>query len=401
MDNVIRLNKFVKNLGIVTTVIFSLVVLIMFITGNIGAGICFIPFVFLGVALILGYEKQTIIVKEDEIVFNYLIKKTLHVKYKDIRCILVVPLNNMTNSVLIDKKFDRITVLDQMLVNYEVLYNALIEHEIDLVDFGELVEQNKDVSKYVPSLNWIEKNYYKSIFNEDTTVKKMAKAIEKEKAANTKKLLKALGYILIIADVLAYFIGGKTMLLVIPIVVLLITYGVYIKYYPYIFIEVTTKKGQEQAYQLPYMGSAIAVLLSLNLGKLFNYDFGSYMKITAVITVLLAIPFLIKSSRTDVKQRFARKLSVLFAAFIIAFTITFPINYLLTFDGATHEDVIVTDKDISSGKTRDRELYVDFNGERKIYTVSRNEYDSTSIGDKKRICIRKSALGLEYSTIHD
>lgn len=149
------------------------------------------------------------------------------------------------------------------------------------------------------------------------------------------------------------------------------------------------------------MGAAVAFLLSLSLSKLFNYEFGSFMKITAIITVILAIPFLIKSSRIDVKQRFARKLSVVFAAFIIAFTITFPINFLLTFDGTTHEDVFVTDKNISSGKTRDRELYVERNGDREIYNVSRSEYESTSIGDKKRICIRRSILGLEYSTLHD
>lgn len=33
--------------------------------------------------------------------------------------------------------------------------------------------------------------------------------------------------------------------------------------------------------------------------------------------------------------------------------------------------------------------------------VSNSEYENTSIGDSKRICRRKSALGLEYSTIHD
>ena len=142
--------------------------------------------------------------------------------------------------------------------------------------------------------------------------------------------------------------------------VLMITYAVYIKYYPYIFIEVTTKKGQELAYQLPFMGAAIAMLLSLNTSKLFNYEFGNYMKITAIITALLALPFIIKSLKTD-----------------------------------------VTDKKISSGKTRDRELYVSCNGKREIYTVSNSEYENTSIGDSKRICRRKSALGLEYSTIHD
>ena len=60
----------------------------------------------------------------------------------------------------------------------------------------------------------------------------------------SKKLLidvykrQALGWILIIADAVAFFIGGKTML-VIFIMVLMITYAVYIKYYPYIFIAVS------------------------------------------------------------------------------------------------------------------------------------------------------------------
>lgn len=400
MDNIIRLSKFTKNLGIVTTVLFSLIVLITFITGNIGASICFVPFVILGIALILAYKKQIIIVNEDELIFSYLVKKTQHIKYKDIRCILMIPLNDRTDVALIDKKYDRIITLDQMLVNYDVLYETLIDYGIEIIDFGELVEQNKDVSKYVPILNWIEKNYYKSIFYEENTTKRMSKAIEKEKIQKTKQRLKILGWGFIIADALAFFIGGRVMVIIF-IAVLLITYAVYIKYYPYIFIEITTRKGQEIAYQLPFMGAAIALLLSLNLGKLFNYEFGDFMKITAIITVLLALPFIIKSLKTDVPQKFGRKFSVIFAAFIIAFTINFPINFLLTFEGTTHETVIVTDKNISGGKTRDRELYVNCNGEKEIYTVSRSEYESTSIGDKKRICIRKSALGLEYSTIHD
>ena len=381
MDNVIRLSKFVKNLGIVTTVLFLIIVLVTFVTGNMGVAICFMPFVFLGIALILAYKKQIIVVNEDEIVFSYLVKKTQHIKYNDIRCILMIPLNGRTDVILIDKMYNRLVTLEQVYVNYDILYDTLIKHEIDLVDFGELVEQNKDVSKYVPALNWIEKNFYKSICNENTTIKNMSKTIEKEKRKKTKQFLKALGWILIIADAVAFFIGGKTMLV--------------------IFIEVTTKKGQELAYQLPFMGAAIAMLLSLNTSKLFNYEFGNYMKITAIITALLALPFIIKSLKTDVPQKFGRKLSVVFAAFIIAFTISFPINFLFTFDGATHEIAIVTDKKISSGKTRDRELYVSCNGKREIYTVSNSEYENTSIGDSKRICRRKSALGLEYSTIHD
>ena len=193
MDNVIRLSKFVKNLGIVTTVLFLIIVLVTFVTGNMGVAICFMPFVFLGIALILAYKKQIIVVNEDEIVFSYLVKKTQHIKYNDIRCILMIPLNGRTDVILIDKMYNRLVTLEQVYVNYDILYDTLIKHEIDLVDFGELVEQNKDVSKYVPALNWIEKNFYKSICNENTTIKNMSKTIEKEKRKKTKQFLKALG----------------------------------------------------------------------------------------------------------------------------------------------------------------------------------------------------------------
>lgn len=107
MDNVIRLSKFVKNLGIVTTVLFLIIVLVTFVTGNMGVAICFMPFVFLGIALILAYKKQIIVVNEDEIVFSYLVKKTQHIKYNDIRCILMIPLNGRTDVILIDKMYNR------------------------------------------------------------------------------------------------------------------------------------------------------------------------------------------------------------------------------------------------------------------------------------------------------
>ena len=68
-----------------------------------------------------------------------------------------------------------------------------------------------------------------------------------------------------------------------------------LKHYLQKKFHILAKKGQELAYQLPFMGAAIAMLLSLNTSKLFNYEFGNYMKITAIITALLALPFIIKS----------------------------------------------------------------------------------------------------------
>ena len=53
---VIRSGVFVKIIGIITTAIFSLVSLFLAITGNIMASICFLPFVALGILLLLAYN---------------------------------------------------------------------------------------------------------------------------------------------------------------------------------------------------------------------------------------------------------------------------------------------------------------------------------------------------------
>ena len=144
-------------------------------------------------------------------------------------------------------------------------------------------------------------------------------------------------------------------------------------------------------------------IIALNEKRLayFNCDFGSYMIMVTILTALLVIPFLSSRFLANPRQSFTRGLSVVFAVFIMAFTVVFPINFKLIFDQTTHENVVDIKKDISNRKTRDRELYVKYNEDRKIYTVSKSEYDEAGIGDIKRMCIRKSALGFEYSTIHD
>ena len=182
---------------------------------------------------------------------------------------------------------------------------------------------------------------------------------------------------------------------------LLAAYPVYLWYYPYIYIETTTKKGEEQALQMPCLGAAAAILLCLGVAQTFNYDSGVYFKITFALTVLLALPYLIKSAKTKLPQRLGRKLSVIFAAFILAFSITFPLNFLLTFDKARHETVTITDKHIStSGKTDDYYLHGYWNGEETKFRVSSSVYRDTDIGEERRICIRQSALGMVYYSIH-
>lgn len=119
------------------------------------------------------------------------------------------------------------------------------------------------------------------------------------------------------------------------------------------------------------------------------------------ITIVLVIPYFIKSSKTKTPQRLGRRISVVFAVFVLSFGITFPVNYLLTFAEPVHKTIKITDKDLStSGKELDYYLYGNWKGEEEQFSVSRNVYGSTSVGDIRKICIKHSIFGLEYYTIH-
>ena len=185
-------------------------------------------------------------------------------------------------------------------------------------------------------------------------------------------------------------------------VVILVSYGIYLWYYPYIYMELTTKKGQALALQMPFMGAGIAVLLSLFVTNVWGYDFVMFVKYMVFFMAVLLLPFIVKSFRTEVPQSFGRKLSVVFATFMMAFTITMPINYLLTFDKSTHESTVIIDKDIdTSGKTTDYYVYGMWRGEKTEFPVTSSEYDEIEVGDAQRICIKKSLLGFEYYGVHE
>lgn len=397
---IIRTSKAVKIIGVIDTVIFSLVVLILIMTGNIFGAVCFMPFVVLGILLILAYKRQRIIIEEDKLTFYYLIKKEQQISYSDIHCLLLIPLNNRIQKALIDKQYNRLVTLDETMTNLDALYDILKQKGIQILDFGKMTERNQNVSKYWKVLTRMERYYYKSIDNENKTIENMSKEKAGFNIAKIKKKLKITEWILIFCDVAAFFIGGKVKLILV-IAVLLFSYGIYIKYYPYVYVETHSKKIQGLAFQMPVFGPAMALLLGVATLNIYSYDFGTYIKLTVFVTVILSIPYVIKSSRITVPQRIARKASVFLAAFTMAFSITFPINFLLTFEAPIHETTIITDKYMNtSGKTVDYYLYGIWNGKEEKISVSGSEYKRASIGDRRRICINHSILGLEYYTDH-
>lgn len=398
---VIGCSKFVKILGMITTVVFGLICLVTLISGYYIAALCFLPFVFLGGALLLACKKQTIVIDKNTLTFNYVLKKSIEVRYTDIRCLLLITLGNRTQMVLIDRDYNRLVTLDYAFGNLEILFDVLAEHEVNIVDFEELLEKKKDVSKYVRTFNAIERNYYHSIVEETKTIESISSNKCGFNLNKSKKILRILGFVFIALDVIGFFIGGK-MMMVLYILVILGSYAVYLWYYPYIYIETKTKKGEDIMLQMPFLGASIALLLNLATTNIFDYDFIDYLKITLILTVIFSIPFIIKSLYTKVPQRFGRKLSVIFAVLVFSFTITFPVNFLLTFGKSEHETIVITDKDVDTGNSlTDYQLIASWRGEEKEFNVSKSQYLKTNIGDSRRVCIRKSLLGLEYYSVHE
>ena len=319
---VIGCSKFVKILGVITTMVFGLLCLVTLISGYYIAALCFLPFVFLGGTLLLACKKQTIVINKNTLTFNYVLKKSIEVRFTDIRCLLLIPLGNRTQMALIDRDYNRLVTLDYAFGNLEILYEALAEHEVKIVDFEELLEKKKDVSKYVRTFNAIERNYYHSIVEETKTIESISSNRCGFDFGKSKKILRILGVIFIALDAIGFFIGGK-MMMVLYVFVILGSYAVYLWYYPYIYIETKTKKAEDIMLQMPFLGAAIALLLNLATAKIFGYDFIDYLKITLMLTVAFSIPFIIKSVCTKMPQRIGRKLSVIFAVLVFSFTITF------------------------------------------------------------------------------
>lgn len=320
---IIRTSKAVKIIGVIDTVIFSLVVLILIMTGNIFGAVCFMPFVVLGILLILAYKRQRIIIEEDKLTFYYLIKKEQQISYSDIHCLLLIPLNNRIQKALIDKQYNRLVTLDETMTNLDALYDILKQKGIQILDFGKMTERNQNVSKYWKVLARMERYYYKSIDNENKTIENMSKEKAGFNIAKIKKKLKITEWILIFCDVAAFFIGGKVKLILV-IAVLLFSYGIYIKYYPYVYVETHSKKIQGLAFQMPVFGPAMALLLGVATLNIYSYDFGTYIKLTVFVTVILSIPYVIKSSRITVPQRIARKASVFWLHLPWLFPLHFP-----------------------------------------------------------------------------
>ena len=219
-----------------------------------------------------------------------------------------------------------------------------------------------------------------------------------------KKRLKKAGYILMAAAVAGIVAGSKTGVWIL-LFVILADYAIYIRYYPYIYVEFKKGQRRNKALELPVLGSCFALgYLTLDAYHSYNFDVVDMLKMMLCLAAVLAVPWVIKSKRIKAFQEKKRMLLVVLSILMISFGMTLPLNYVLTFDKPTHKTIYITEK----GK-RDRTyrspsnywLYSNVDGEEVEFSVSRTLYNSTHVGDARKICENKSIFGFKWNVIHE
>ena len=179
--------------------------------------------------------------------FFHLFKQPKQVKYSDIRCLLLVPLGSRTQMVLVDRQYNRLVTLDYALADLEILFEALLGKRHSQ---RRSWRNDRKGRKRIPIHKCIKRHGEKPLQIHRRRNKNNGEPVRRKRApfhiAGAKKFLKAAGWILILLNAAAFLAGGKLMVAIF-LFVLLAAYGIYLWFYPYIYIETTTKKGEQNA----------------------------------------------------------------------------------------------------------------------------------------------------------
>lgn len=253
------------------------------------------------------------------------------------------------------------------------------------------------------ALKWYEKSAYLTNWNREEEAERTKKVSTEEEVKRQQKRLKILGWILIAFVILIFFAGAKYRVAG-WVYVLLFVWFLYIYLYPRAYIEKSGKKKND-AYTLviPWGGAVLALLTCLAVTDMFNVTDGELFVYAGIFSAFLLIPYFIKIFFFAKESSKERIVFVILAGLSIGFTITLPVNYLLTTGKSNHVPMIVTGKRESSSSRGGTDYYIsgNYKGENMDMTVSRNLFESAEEGSLVQICERESILGLEYWNVHE
>lgn len=412
MENVVvRERKVVLRVGGICTLFFGimyLAALFSAISEHSGAAVFvalsvfILPFVGLGLYVFLSYFRRRLEFSCREFtVYSVLGKKKVY-PYTEIRRLLFIERAGETRIAILGKEGERLASFENNMIGAEEALLFLEKKGISFRERDFIGEEGCD-EKTRKALKWYEKSAYLTKWNREKEAERTKKVCTEEDIKRQQKRLKILGWILIAFVILIYFAGAKYMVAG-WVFVLLFVWFLYIYLYPRAYIEKSGKKKSD-AYTLviPWGGAVLALLACLGITDMFNVKDGELFTYTGIFGAILLIPYFIKILFFAKESSKGRIVFVILAGLAIGFTVTLPVNYLLTTGKSNHVPMIVTGKRESSSSKGGTDYYISGNylGENMDMTVSKSLFESVDEGSLVRICERESILGLEYWNVHE
>lgn len=404
MDHIVmREPKAVLIIGMLCTGFCTALGLFFTVTENGAALIVFLPFILLGLLIILVYFRHTIILETDHMTISETFRKKRCVYYLEIGTVLIHTANQEMEVILLSHKKERLMKFSLNMTNADKAVDILEDRELPCIDLSEAAESGQNIKEYFSVLTKWEQFFYRPQLQitenvKNTKASKKAGQLEKE-----RRFVKIMGWIMIVLDLAAIIVLEGKPSFVCFVFVLFLAWGMYVWMYPNLFLDVPKKlKKRKYIIEMPFLGISAAALFCLFMTfEVFNYNAFSLMVFVGASMLILLIPFVLKlcllRQKPDKFRLFLTVLAVLFLANITAL----PINYITTFQSDGHETVIVKDKAASSGsKTTSYYIYADWREEEHRFSVSKSEYNEFQKGDPIRVCLRHSIFGFHYWTVH-
>lgn len=412
MENVVvRERKGVLRVGGIGTLFFGimyLTALFSAISDHSGAAVFvalsvfILPFVGLGLYVFLSYFRRRLEFSYKEFtVYSVLGKKKVY-PYTDIRRLLFIERAGEIRIAILGKEGERLASFETNMSGAEEALLFLEKKGISLSERDFVGEEACD-EKTRKALKWYEKSAYLTNWNREKEAERTKKVCTEEDVKRQQKRLKILGRILFVFVILVYFAGAKYMVAG-WVSVLLFVWFLYIYLYPRAYIEKSGKKKND-AYTLviPWGGAVLALLACLAVTDMFNVTDGELFTYAGILGAILLIPYFIKVLFFAKEGSKGRIVFVILAGLSIAFTLTLPVNYLLTTGKSSHVPMIVTGKRESSSSKGGTDYYIsgNYQGENMDMTVSKSLFESVDEGSLVQICERESILGLTYWNVHE
>lgn len=330
-------------------------------------------------------------------------KKEKVIRYADISTLLFLDIAKNQAVILLDGKNKRLLNFSLVdMINADKAIDILRMRRIPSVNLSERIERGQDVDEYLPSLTWSGR----FVLRPQIIAMKSARRIEAanlgEKIKKRKKFTSIVGWAMLAFDIFALLLLKGSIQMACFTFVLLCAWAMYVWMYPLLFLEVSTfVKNKKYIIEMPIFGILAAIVFCLMGFENYDCDFGNYIAFVGILTVLLLFPLFLKSYFGEEKPDKMRVLASSLLALLLAYAITFPINYMMTFQADGHEPVIVKSKEVYVNKFASYYVYADWKEADYKFSVCQKVYDEIQEGDRMQVCLRHSIFGLHYWTLHN